>query len=76
LILPHPTTLGIQATPQGKVIGRNGAPKPDLFATGLLMRGVLYESVSVAELRGQMEALAHHLTTIVKSSRLLASDTR
>ena len=72
LIVPHPTSLGIQATPQGEVIGRNGAPKRDLFATGLQMRGVLYESVSVAELSGQIKALAHHLTTIVKSGSPLA----
>ncbi|MBV8530672.1 MAG: FAD/NAD(P)-binding protein [Candidatus Eremiobacteraeota bacterium] len=67
LIVPHPTSLGIQATPQAQVIGRNGIPKRDLFATGLQMRGVLYESVSVAELSGQMKALADHLTTIVTS---------
>jgi uncharacterized NAD(P)/FAD-binding protein YdhS len=61
LMVPHSTGLGVQATPEGHVIGAGGVPNSNLFATGSLMRGVLYESVSVPELRGQIKALAHLL---------------
>jgi len=59
LVAAHPTGLGIAATPHGRVIGSDENPAANLFATGALLRGVLYESISVAELSGQMKALAN-----------------
>ncbi|MBV8118205.1 MAG: FAD/NAD(P)-binding protein [Candidatus Eremiobacteraeota bacterium] len=69
LIAPHPTGLGIQATPRGRVIRADGTPSHNLFATGSLLRGVLYESVSVAELSGQMQTLAQRLRATVLETK-------
>jgi uncharacterized NAD(P)/FAD-binding protein YdhS len=61
LIAPHPTRIGIQAMPDGRVIGEDGRPSDNLFATGAFLRGVLYESISVTELSGQVKDLAQTL---------------
>ncbi|MGA8534911.1 MAG: FAD/NAD(P)-binding protein [Candidatus Tumulicola sp.] len=65
LIRPHPTGIGIDATTDGCIVDANGVPNDSLFALGSLLRGVLYESVSVPELRLQVKALAQRITSQV-----------
>jgi uncharacterized NAD(P)/FAD-binding protein YdhS len=61
LVAPHPTRIGIQASPDGHVIDARGNKQDDLFVLGGLLRGVLYETTSVPELSPQVLALAEKL---------------
>jgi uncharacterized NAD(P)/FAD-binding protein YdhS len=61
LIRPHPTGIGIDANAEGRVIDGAGITHGNLFALGSLVRGVLYESVSVPELSVQVKALARQI---------------
>ena len=61
LIRPHETCIGIDAAPDGRVIDSAGMARSDLYTIGPLLRGVLYESVSVLELRVQVADLAQRL---------------
>jgi uncharacterized NAD(P)/FAD-binding protein YdhS len=63
LISPHPTRYGIQASPDGRVLDPGGVPQDNLFAVGSLLRGVLYETISVMELREQVRSLAQRLVS-------------
>jgi uncharacterized NAD(P)/FAD-binding protein YdhS len=58
LIRPHATRVGIDATPDGRAIDGNGNVRDRFLVAGSFLRGVLYESVSVPELRVQVRALA------------------
>jgi uncharacterized NAD(P)/FAD-binding protein YdhS len=57
-------SLGLDATPDGTLIGRDGRPSPLLRTLGTALKGVLWESTAVPEIRTQAKAL---------SDRLLAS---
>ena len=57
-------SLGLDATPEGTLIGRDGRPSPLLRTLGTALKGVLWESTAVPEIRTQAKAL---------SDRLLAS---
>ncbi len=60
-IRPGPIALGIDATPAGAVIDEKGTTRTDLFALGSLLRGVLWETTAVPELRQQVKALSESL---------------
>jgi uncharacterized NAD(P)/FAD-binding protein YdhS len=67
LIRPHATRVGIDATPDGRAVDRNGNVQDRLLVAGSFLRGVLYESVSVPELRAQVSALAGRIAeTLVR----------
>lgn len=61
LIRPCALRLGYDATPDGKIIGGNGAVTPNLYTMGPALRGILWESVAVPELKGQAKELAAQL---------------
>ena len=61
LIRPGPANLGIEALPNGAIIGRDGAASVVLYTLGPTMRGVLWEVIAVPEIRVQAERLAHLL---------------
>ncbi|HET8764393.1 MAG TPA: pyridine nucleotide-disulfide oxidoreductase, partial [Rhodanobacter sp.] len=52
--------LGCQATPQGQLC-HDGTPWPRLFAIGSLLRGTLWESTAMPEIRQQARAVADQL---------------
>lgn len=56
---PDALRLGVDAAPDGRVSTRPGVPP--LYATGALLKGVLWESVAVPELREQAVAVADAL---------------
>lgn len=58
LIRPGPASIGIDARPDGAVIGRDGAASGALYTLGPMMKGVLWESVAVPDIRVQAERLA------------------
>lgn len=59
-IRPDPFGLGIQATPDGRVL-HDGSAWPRLFAIGSMLRGTLWESTAMPEIRQQARQLADHL---------------
>jgi uncharacterized NAD(P)/FAD-binding protein YdhS len=61
LIRPDPLRLGLDATPEGAVIGSTGQPSSVLFTLGPLLKGILWESTAVPELRVQALDLAELL---------------
>jgi uncharacterized NAD(P)/FAD-binding protein YdhS len=61
LIRPGPTNLGIDALPDGTIVGRDGAASDLLYALGSTMRGVLWEVVAVPDIRVQAAQLARLL---------------
>ncbi|MDF5758001.1 FAD/NAD(P)-binding protein [Spongiactinospora sp. TRM90649] len=58
---PDPFRLGLDASPDGAVLDAAGRPGERLFALGPLLRGTLYETTAVPEIRAQAAALAPHL---------------
>jgi uncharacterized NAD(P)/FAD-binding protein YdhS len=61
LIRPGPADLGVDALPDGTIIGRDGATSDVLFTLGSTMKGVLWEVLAVPEIRLQAEHLARRL---------------
>jgi uncharacterized NAD(P)/FAD-binding protein YdhS len=61
LIRPGPARLGIDALPDGAVVGQDGAASELLFTLGSTMKGVLWEVVAAPEIRVQAERLARRL---------------
>jgi uncharacterized NAD(P)/FAD-binding protein YdhS len=53
--------IGLQTSPDGLVIGRDGVANPRLSAMGPLRRGMLWESTAVPELSQQAADLAEHI---------------
>jgi uncharacterized NAD(P)/FAD-binding protein YdhS len=59
-VLPDPLGLGVQAETDGR-LRRDGAAWPQLFAIGSLLRGTLWESTAMPEIRQQARQLAERL---------------
>ncbi|MER5627839.1 FAD/NAD(P)-binding protein [Streptosporangium sp. NPDC002544] len=55
---PDRLGLGLEAGPGGVVLDAAGRPDGRIFALGPLLRGSLYESTAIAEIRAQAAALA------------------
>ncbi len=66
LIRPGPADLGIDALPNGAIIGKDGNVSNVLYTLGSTMRGVLWEVLAVPDIRVQAEGL----------TKLLLSDSR
>lgn len=61
LITHDEMKLGINALPDGTVIQKDNSVSPFLFTIGSLLKGILWESTAVPELRVQAKALAGEL---------------
>jgi uncharacterized NAD(P)/FAD-binding protein YdhS len=59
-ISPDPLGLGVQASPDGRLL-RDGGQWSRLFAIGSLLRGTLWESTAMPEIRQQARNLADQL---------------
>lgn len=59
-ILPDPLGLGVQAEPDGRLQHHDGS-WPNLFAIGSLLRGTLWESTAMPEIRQQARQLADRI---------------
>ncbi|RUL74537.1 FAD/NAD(P)-binding protein [Dyella choica] len=59
-IRPDPFGLGLQAMPDGRLL-HDGTAWPRLFAIGSMLRGTLWESTAMPEIRQQARHLADHL---------------
>ena len=56
-----PVGLGLDATPDGTLIGRNGATVDRIATLGPPLRGVLWETTAVPEIREQAASLAERI---------------
>ncbi len=61
LIDHDPLALGINALPNGQVLSYRGGPVPWLFTLGAPLKGVLWETTAVPEIRAQAAALSRAL---------------
>jgi uncharacterized NAD(P)/FAD-binding protein YdhS len=58
LVRPDELDMGIDATPDFAVVDQQGRPSGFLFAVGPLLKGTLWETVAVPELRAQAHQVA------------------
>jgi uncharacterized NAD(P)/FAD-binding protein YdhS len=61
LIRPDELDMGIEVTPDFAVVDQHGQPSEYLFAIGPLLRGTLWETTAVPELRAQAHQVAQAL---------------
>ena len=54
-------SLGLDATPDGVLLDSMGRPSPALRTLGTALKGILWESTAIPEIRQQAEALAAQL---------------
>jgi uncharacterized NAD(P)/FAD-binding protein YdhS len=57
-------SLGIDATPDGRVIGKTGRPTNVVFTLGTALKGILWESTAIPEIRTQARDLALKLLAV------------
>ena len=69
LIRPGPAHLGIDALPNGTIIGQDGVASDVLYTLGSTVKGVLWEVLAVPEIRVQAERLARILLGGVQERR-------
>ncbi len=61
LVRPGPLRLGLDVDDDYRLIDRMGIASPQLFALGPMIRGVLWETTAVPDIRRQCDALAKFL---------------
>jgi uncharacterized NAD(P)/FAD-binding protein YdhS len=61
LVTPDRMGLGVSAQPDGHLLDGDGKPRGNLFAIGSLLRGALWESTAIPEIRKQAQSLANLL---------------
>lgn len=61
LATPDPLRLGLQANADGALLEVSGRPSDTIFTLGPPLRGQLYETTAVPEIRDQAAALARRL---------------
>jgi uncharacterized NAD(P)/FAD-binding protein YdhS len=74
LVRHDPLFLGVDAAKDGKVIGKDGAEQDRLYAIGPLLKGVLWESIAIPEIRHQAAALAQKLLATIAADTYGATD--
>ena len=67
-----PLKLGLEADAAGRLIGDDGAPQPDLFGIGPLIRGGLWEVVAVPDIRLEAQRLADQVAAALPSRAQVA----
>ncbi len=58
LIRTDALSLGLDATPDGRLIGADGKPSGRIFALGPALKGILFETTAIPEIRTQARDLA------------------
>lgn len=56
-------SFGLDATPDGKLKNANGEPSDLLYTLGTALKGILWESTAIPEIRLQAKQLAHRFAT-------------
>lgn len=73
LARPDPYRLGLHATSRGTLIGADGRVSSRLFGVGPVVRGALWESTSVPDIRSQAEEVAIAALAVASRSRCAAT---
>jgi uncharacterized NAD(P)/FAD-binding protein YdhS len=68
LICPAPFNLGISTDPDGCIITAEGVRKPKMFVVGGNLKGVLWESTAVPELRQQAKKMAVYILSELRKN--------
>jgi uncharacterized NAD(P)/FAD-binding protein YdhS len=68
LARPDPLRLGLDITPAGALLRRDGSISRRLFAIGPVTKGMFWEIVAVPDIRRQCELMAQHLAAIAAQS--------
>lgn len=68
VICPAPFNLGINTDPDGCIITANGERKPNIFVVGGNLKGILWESTAVPELRHQAKKMALYILSELKKN--------
>ncbi len=63
LARPDPLRLGLDATPEGAVIDQSGRASDTLLTLGPPLRGILYETTAIPEIRTQAAELANRIAS-------------
>jgi uncharacterized NAD(P)/FAD-binding protein YdhS len=71
IVTPDPLGMGFSAVPDGHLLDGNGRPRSNLFVIGSLLRGALWESTAMPEIRKQAQGLADML--LAEESRRVAA---
>jgi len=58
LICNSAASVGINALPDGTIIKKDGSPSEIMFTLGSLLRGILWETIAIPEIRMQAQQLA------------------
>ncbi len=66
IIFASDLKMGIQTTLTGRVLQEGSKPSNDIFAIGSLLRGVLWETTAVPEIRIQAESIAKQIIDSIK----------
>ncbi len=61
LVRSDALNFGIDALPNGAVVGQNGEAAGTIFTLGTSLKGTLWETTAIPEIRTQAKALAHEL---------------
>ena len=61
LVRSDPLKFGIDALQNGAVVGQNGEAAGTIFTLGTSLKGTLWETTAIPEIRAQAKALAHEL---------------
>lgn len=69
LIQPDEMNMGIKVAPDFSVVDRDGKGSKNLFALGSILKGSLWESVAVPELRSQAFRVAENIAGHLADSR-------
>ncbi|MBV8526298.1 MAG: FAD/NAD(P)-binding protein [Acetobacteraceae bacterium] len=69
LARPDPCRLGLETTPLGALVGRNGVPSSAIFGVGPVTRGTFWEITSVPDIREHAEAVAVRALAAARASR-------
>jgi uncharacterized NAD(P)/FAD-binding protein YdhS len=67
LVRPDELDMGIEVTPDFAVVDQHGQPSDWLFAIGPLLKGTLWETTAVPELRAQTHQVAQALLARVQA---------
>jgi len=68
LICPGPFNLGINTEPDGCVVTAEGLRKPNILVVGSHLKGILWESTAVPELRHQAKKIALYILSKLKKN--------
>jgi uncharacterized NAD(P)/FAD-binding protein YdhS len=74
LTRPDPLFLGLDVSPEGALIGRDGTASQTLYTVGPARKGSLWESTAVPELREQIHRLAQHLISTAVQDPVASSE--